>query len=71
MDKGFGKYDVYAVAAEDLLDAMERSVYDTEKLQDILRKCLIEKQEWWTPRASRNEALGVKYIPTFFDILGE
>ena len=45
MDKGFGKYDVYAVAAEDLLDAMERSAYDTEKLQDILRKCLIEKQE--------------------------
>ena len=37
--------DWAAVPAEDLLDAMERSVYDTEKLQDILRKCLIEKQE--------------------------
>ena len=44
MDKGFGKYDVYAVATEDLLDAMEWSIYDTEKLQDILRKCLIEKE---------------------------
>ena len=37
--------DWAAVPAEDLLDAMEWSVYDTEKLQDILRKCLIEKQE--------------------------
>ena len=44
MDKGFGKYDVYAVSAEDLLDAMEWSVYDTEKLRNILRKCLIEKE---------------------------
>ena len=34
-----------AVPAEDLLNAMEWSVYDTEKLQDILRKCLIEKKE--------------------------
>ena len=37
--------DWAAVSVEDLLDAMEWSVYDTEKLQDILRKCLIEKQE--------------------------
>ena len=37
--------DWAAAPAEDLLDAMEWSVYDTEKLQDILRKCLIEKKE--------------------------
>ena len=36
--------DWSAVPAEDLLDAMELSVYDTRKLQDILQKCLAEKQ---------------------------
>lgn len=36
--------DWAAVPAEDLLDAMELSVYDTRKLQDILQKCLTEKQ---------------------------
>ena len=33
-----------AVAAEDLLDGTEQSVYNTGKLRDMLRKCLIAKQ---------------------------
>ena len=37
--------DWAAVPAEDLLDAMELSVYDTRKLQDILQKCLTERQK--------------------------
>ena len=37
--------DWSAVPAEDLLDAMELSVYDTRKLQDILQKCLTERQK--------------------------
>ena len=37
--------DWSAVSAEDLLDAMELSVYDTRKLQDILQKCLTERQK--------------------------
>ena len=34
-----------AVLAEDLLDAMELSVYDTGRLQDVLQICLTEQQK--------------------------
>ena len=37
--------DWAAVPAEDLLDAMELSVYDTGRLRDVLQICLTEQQK--------------------------